>query len=136
MALPRRAALEAALVRSGDPSNLSRVQRLRLFVLLGSLTAFGPLSIDMYLPALPAIARHLAASESLVQLTVAPCLIGLALGQIVAGPLSDSLGRRRPLLIGVAGYVIVSLLCAIAPSASLLVVLRLVQGRAARAAIV
>ncbi|HXM53358.1 MAG TPA: multidrug effflux MFS transporter, partial [Candidatus Binatus sp.] len=136
MALPRRAALEAALRRSGDPSNLTRVQRLRLFVLLGSLTAFGPLSIDMYLPALPAIARDLAASESVVQLTLTACLIGLALGQIVAGPLSDSLGRRRPLLIGVAGYVVVSLLCAIAPSAWLLVGLRLIQGLTGAAGIV
>ena len=136
MALPRRAALEAALLRSGDPSNLTRAQRLRLFVLLGSLTAFGPLSIDMYLPALPAIARDLAASESVVQLTLTACLIGLALGQIVAGPLSDSLGRRRPLLIGVAGYVVVSLLCAIAPSAWLLVVFRLIQGVTGAAGIV
>src|SRR5207244_2114134 len=136
MALARRTDLEAALLRSGDPSNPTRLQRLRLFVLLGSLTAFGPLSIDMYLPALPAIARDLAASESVVQLTLTACLIGLALGQIVAGPLSDSLGRRRPLLIGVAGYVIVSLLCAIAPSAWLLVVLRLIQGLTGAAGIV
>jgi DHA1 family bicyclomycin/chloramphenicol resistance-like MFS transporter len=90
----------------------------------------------MYLPALPAIARDLAASESVVQLTLTACLIGLALGQIVAGPLSDSLGRRRPLLIGVAGYVIVSLLCAIAPSAWILVVLRLIQGLTGAAGIV
>ena len=136
MALARRVALEAALARSGNPSNLTRVERLRLFVLLGSLTAFGPLSIDMYLPALPAIGRDLAASESAVQLTLTACLIGLALGQIVAGPLSDSLGRRRPLLIGVAGYVVVSLLCAIAPTAWLLVVLRLIQGLTGAAGIV
>src|SRR5260370_1364114 len=136
MALPRRAALEAALRRSGNPSHLTRVQRLRLFVLLGSLTAFGPLSIDMYLPALPAIARDLAASESVVQLTLTTCLIGLALGQIVAGPLSDSLGRRRPLLVCVAAYVVVSLLCAIAPSAWFLVVLRLIQGLTGAAGIV
>jgi DHA1 family bicyclomycin/chloramphenicol resistance-like MFS transporter len=90
----------------------------------------------MYLPALPAIARDLAASESVVQLTLTACLIGLALGQIVAGPLSDSLGRRRPLLIGVAGYVVVSLLCAIAPSAWLLIVLRLIQGLTGAAGIV
>src|ERR1700686_5883355 len=135
MALPRRAALEAAL-RSGNASKLTRLQRFRMFVLLGSLTAFGPLSIDMYLPALPAIARDLSASESVVQLTLTACLIGLALGQIVAGPLSDSLGRRRPLLIGVAGYVVVSLLCAIAPSAWLLVVFRLIQGLSGAAGIV
>lgn len=136
MALPRRADLEAALLTSGDPSNLTRAQRLRLFVLLGSLTAFGPLSIDMYLPALPAIARDLAASESVIQLTLTACLIGLALGQLVAGPLSDNLGRRRPLLTGVAGYVVVSLLCATAPSAWLLVVLRLIQGLTGAAGIV
>src|ERR1700736_4914991 len=71
------------------------LERARLFVLLGGLTAFGPLSIDMYLPALPAIGRDLAASESVIQLTLTACLVGLALGQIVAGPLSDSHGRRR-----------------------------------------
>src|SRR5438552_19089517 len=118
MALPRRAALEAALLRSGDPSNLTRLQRLRLFVLLGSLTAFVPLSIDMYLPALPAIARDLAASESLVQLTLTACLIAVALGQIVAGPLSDGLGRRLSLLIGVGADVMVSVVCPVAASAS------------------
>src|SRR5947209_20453693 len=123
---------------AGYQSNMerTRVERARLFVLLGGLTAFGPLSIDMYLPALPAIARDLAASESVVQLTLTACLIGLALGQIVAGPLSDSLGRRRPLLIGVAGYVVVSLLCALAPSAWLLVALRPTPGLAGPAGIV
>src|SRR5207248_5756999 len=136
MALARRAALEAALLRSGDPSNLTRAERLRLFVLLGSLPAFGALATALSLPALPALARDLAASECVVHLAPPACLIGLALGQIVAGPLSDSLGRRRPLLIGVAGYVVVSLLCAIAPSAWLLVVLRLIQGLTGAAGIV
>lgn len=118
------------------PSTLTRIERLRLFVLLGGLTAFGPLSIDMYLPALPAISRDLVSSESLIQLTLTACLIGLALGQLVAGPVSDSLGRRRPLLVGVAIYVVASLLCALAPSAILLVALRLVQGLAGAAGIV
>jgi len=107
-----------------------------LFVLLGGLTAFGPLSIDMYLPALPAIGRDLAASESVIQLTLTACLVGLALGQILAGPLSDRLGRRRPLLIGVAAYVLASLLCATAPVAPVLVGFRLVQGLAGAAGIV
>ncbi|TMD66403.1 MAG: multidrug effflux MFS transporter [Chloroflexi bacterium] len=111
-------------------------QRARLFVLLGGLTAFGPLSIDMYLPALPAIGRDLAASESVIQLTLTACLVGLALGQILAGPLSDRLGRRRPLLIGVAAYVLASLLCATAPVAPVLVGFRLVQGLAGAAGIV
>ena len=114
----------------------SRGERARLFVLLGGLTAFGPLSIDMYLPGLPAIARDLVASESVVQLTLTACLVGLALGQVVAGPLSDSLGRRRPLLVGVAGYAVASLLCALAPSAPVLVGLRLLQGLAGAAGIV
>ena len=115
---------------------MTRVERARLFVLLGGLTAFGPLSIDMYLPALPAISRDLVASESLIQLTLTACLIGLALGQLLAGPLSDTLGRRRPLLVGVAIYVLASLLCALAPSAILLVLFRLVQGLAGAAGIV
>ncbi|GAC1485123.1 MAG: multidrug effflux MFS transporter [Candidatus Dormibacteria bacterium] len=119
-----------------SPYAATGVERARLFVLLGALTAFGPLSIDMYLPALPAISRDLSASESLIQLTLTACLIGLAVGQLVAGPLSDSLGRRRPLLFGVAAYVIASLLCALAPSASLLVALRLVQGLAGAAGVV
>ena len=111
-------------------------RRARIFVLLGGLTAFGPLSIDMYLPALPGIGRDLAASESVIQLTLTACLTGLAVGQILAGPLSDRLGRRRPLLIGVAGYVLASLLCAIAPAAPLLVGFRLLQGLAGAAGIV
>lgn len=115
---------------------MTRMERVRLFVLLGGLTAFGPLSIDMYLPALPAISRDLVASESLIQVTLTACLIGLALGQLVAGPVSDSLGRRRPLLVGVAIYVVASLLCALAPSAILLVIFRLVQGLAGAAGIV
>jgi DHA1 family bicyclomycin/chloramphenicol resistance-like MFS transporter len=116
--------------------SMTPLERARLFVLLGGLTAFGPLSIDMYLPALPAIGRDLAASESMIQLTLTACLIGLAIGQVVAGPVSDALGRRRPLLIGVAGYVLVSLLCAAAPTAPILVALRLLQGLAGAAGIV
>ena len=57
--------------------------RARMFVILGGLTAFGPLSIDMYLPALPAIGRELSASESLIQLTLTGCLVGLAAGQVI-----------------------------------------------------
>src|SRR5207302_10259170 len=123
---------------AGYQSNMerTRVERARLFVLLGGLTAFGPLSIDMYLPGLPAIARDLSASESVIQLTLTACLIGLALGQVVAGPVSDALGRRRPLLVGVAGYAIASLLCALAPSAPALVGLRLLQGLTGAAGIV
>ena len=115
---------------------MSGIERARLFVILGGLTAFGPLSIDTYLPALPAIGRDLTASESVIQLTLTACLVGLAAGQVVAGPLSDTLGRRRPLLVGVAAYVLASVLCAVAPSAPILVGLRLLQGIGGGAGIV
>ena len=124
-----------------DPSeNVPAVDRqagrIRLIVLLGALSAFAPLSIDMYLPALPELRRDLAASASQVQLTLSACLIGLALGQLLAGPVSDVFGRRRPLLIGVAAYAVGSLLCAVAPSIPLLVTFRFVQGFAGAAGIV
>jgi DHA1 family bicyclomycin/chloramphenicol resistance-like MFS transporter len=105
-------------------------QRLRLYLVLAALTVLGPFAIDMYLPGLPALARDLHASESASQLTLTACLIGLALGQLVAGPLSDILGRRRPLLVGLAGYVGASLLCALANSIELLVAFRFLQGLA------
>ncbi len=108
----------------------------RSVLILGSLSAFGPLSIDMYLPALPQLGRDYHAGASVVQLTLTACLAGLALGQLVAGPLSDSLGRRRPLLAGIALYAATSLLCVFAPSVYALVGLRLLQGTAGAAGIV
>jgi DHA1 family bicyclomycin/chloramphenicol resistance-like MFS transporter len=107
-----------------------------MLVILGSLAAFGPLSNDTYLSALPAIGDDLDASAASVQLTVTACLLGLAAGQLVAGPLSDRLGRRRPLLVGLAGYTVVSLLCALAPTVWALVALRLLQGLCGAAGIV
>lgn len=112
---------------------LTRGERLRLILLLGSLIALGPLTIDTYLPALPAITDDLAASPSTVQLTLTGTLIGLAVGQLLIGPLSDTVGRRRPLLVGVAVHVVASLLCAVAPSVAALGVLRVLQGAAAAA---
>jgi MFS transporter, DHA1 family, multidrug resistance protein len=111
-------------------------RRVRLVVILGALSAFGPLSIDMYLPSLPSLSRDLQASASAAQLTLSACLLGLALGQVIAGPLSDSLGRRRPLLVGLVAYIVASLLCAVAPSVYLLIIMRLVQGAAGAAGIV
>lgn len=113
-----------------------RAGRVRLIVLLGALSAFAPLSIDMYLPALPELRRELTASASQAQLTLSACLIGLAFGQLLAGPVSDIFGRRRPLLVGVAAYGAGSLLCAVAPSIPLLVTFRFVQGFAGAAGIV
>ena len=105
-------------------------------MVLGSLSAFAPLSIDMYLPAFPAMARELTASPSDIQLTLTACTIGLAVGQLIAGPLSDRLGRRGPLLVGLAIYLVASAACVAAPSALTLTVLRLVQGMGGAAGIV
>ncbi|MEU0842048.1 Bcr/CflA family multidrug efflux MFS transporter [Streptomyces sp. NPDC005962] len=109
---------------------------LRLLIVLGALSAFGPLSLDMYLPALPALARDFAVPDAGVQLTLTSCLIGLAVGQLIAGPLSDRWGRRVPLLIGLAGYLAASVLCAFAPNVTALTGLRAVQGIAGAAGIV
>src|ERR671926_1924058 len=110
--------------------------RFSLVLIIGGLSTFGPLSMDLYLPALPSLTRDLGGTASLVQLTLTACLIGLAAGQLIAGPLSDSLGRRRPLFVGVAIYALASLLCAFAPSVPVLVVLRLIQGIAGAAGVV
>ncbi len=106
------------------------------FVVLGLLSTFGPISLDLYLPALPQLAAELEASTSAAQLTITACLIGLAVGQIIAGPLSDRFGRKRPLMIGLVAYALASLACAFAWSITVLVVLRLVQGLAGAAGIV
>ncbi len=99
-----------------------------LVVILGALTALGPLSNDTYLPGLPDLSRDLHASASASQLTLTAVLVGLGLGQLLAGPISDALGRRRPLLVGLAVYTAASLLCAVAPNIWVLVALRLIQG--------
>jgi MFS transporter, DHA1 family, multidrug resistance protein len=104
-------------------------------LILGGLSAIGPLSTDMYLPALPMLSRELGASMAQTQLTLSAGILGLALGQVIAGPSSDALGRRRPLLIGLAIFALASLLCIVAPSVAVLTVLRFVQGVAGAAGI-
>lgn len=104
--------------------------------LLLLLTVFGPISMDLYLPALPALTGDLGASTSVAQLTVTACLIGLALGQLVAGPVSDRHGRRGILLIGIIAYIATSLLCAVSPTVELLILARFVQGLAGGVGIV
>jgi MFS transporter, DHA1 family, multidrug resistance protein len=108
----------------------------RTVVVLGMLSTFGPLSLDLYLPALPELAEDLNASASAAQLSITACLVGLAVGQLVAGPLSDRLGRRRPLIVGLVGFVLASVACALAPSVGVLVVLRFIQGLAGAAGLV
>ncbi|XVQ08609.1 multidrug effflux MFS transporter [Spirillospora sp. CA-255316] len=116
---------------AGKPDRL-----LRMIVILGALTAVAPLSIDMYLPALPQLTEDLSTGAVQAQLTLTACVVGLAAGQAIAGPLSDAFGRRRPLLAGVAAYAIASLLCALAPTVETLIALRLVQGATGAAGIV
>ncbi len=110
--------------------------RIRMIVVLGVMVALGPLTIDMYLPALPRIAEELGVSSSIAQLTLTGTLLGLALGQLVVGPLSDSLGRRRPLMAGIVLHMIASLVCLFAPNIEVLGVARGVQGMGAAAGMV
>jgi MFS transporter, DHA1 family, multidrug resistance protein len=110
-----------------------RGQRLTLILVLGGLIALGPLTIDMYLPALPTITADLMTTSSTIQLTLTGTLIGLALGQLVIGPLSDALGRRRPLLIGTALHVLASAAIIVAPNVAVLGGLRVLQGVGAAA---
>lgn len=114
----------------------ARARRFFLVLVLGCLTAIAPLSIDMYLPALPSLSVSLHASTSVTQLSLTACLIGLAVGQLVAGPISDARGRRMPLLVGVAVYTVASALCAITPSVWILILFRLIQGLAGSAGLV
>jgi DHA1 family bicyclomycin/chloramphenicol resistance-like MFS transporter len=109
---------------------------LGLFLLLSGLSAIGPIATDLYLPALPAIADEQHASTSAVQLTLTACLLGLGIGQVLAGPMSDRLGRRGPLLIGMAAFAVSSAACALAPSVELLTLTRGVQGLSGAAGIV
>lgn len=122
--------VENEAVDAGKPN------KLKLVVIIGALSAFGPLSIDMYLPGLPSLTQDLGGETWQAQLTLTACLLGLAGGQIVAGPLSDELGRKRPLVIGLFAYAVASLLCALSPSVPVLISLRLVQGSAGAAGIV
>ena len=114
----------------------ARPSTARLVIVLGSVNAIGPLSIDMYLPAFPQIADSLDTSAAAVGLTLTACVAGLALGQLLVGPLSDRLGRRMPLIVAMAGYAVASVACAVAPSAPVLMGLRFLQGFAGAGGVV
>ena len=96
--------------------------------LLGSMAALGAVTVDIYLPSLPAVAADLGTSAAAVQLTISGVLLGAALGQLIMGPLSDRFGRRRPALAGIGLHVVASILCVVAPTIGLLIGLRMVQG--------
>lgn len=133
---PGAVGLGAAVSRHEPAAPRGNTSRLNLILILGALGTFAPLSIDMYLPALPALAHDFETGASEVQLTLSAFFFGLALGQAIIGPLSDAFGRRRPLLIGLAAYTLASLLCTSAPSVWALVVFRFVQGFAGAAGVV
>ena len=118
------------------PSEPTSAERLRVILVLGALIALGPLTIDMYLPALPSIVDDLNSTSAAVQLTLTGTLIGLALGQLVIGPLSDIVGRRIPLIAGTAVHILASLLCVVAPNVAVLGLFRGLQGLGAAAAAV
>ncbi|QPK50453.1 multidrug effflux MFS transporter [Streptomyces gardneri] len=127
---------ESAPIAPAGPVTAARRVGLLVTLVLGGLTALPPLSMDMYLPALPEVTGALHAPAATVQLTLTACLAGMALGQLVVGPMSDKWGRRRPLLAGMVVYVLATAVCALAPTAELLIGFRLLQGLAGAAGIV
>ncbi len=131
MTVPPAVAPPATSWPSGPPRNFGVLE-----LLLGGLAALGPLSIDMYLPALPAIADDFHVDTAAVQLSLASFFIGFAVGQLAAGPIVDRLGRKRPLLLALALFVLAALGCALAPSNELMIGFRLVQGLAGSLAVV
>ncbi|WP_096201256.1 multidrug effflux MFS transporter [Bacillus sp. FJAT-45350] len=112
------------------------LNRTWLIFLLGALTAFGPLTIDMYLPAFPILTSDLQTTSSFTQLSLTACLLGLAVGQLIFGTISDIKGRKKPLIIALTIYTISSLLCTFAPSIYALISLRFIQGLAGAGGIV
>ncbi len=116
--------------------NPTGAARLGLALLLGLLAFLGPLNIDMYLPSFPEITQDLDTSASLVQVSLTACLLGLAIGQLFAGPISDAQGRRKPLLIATFLFALASILCAVAPNIIVLIAMRFLQGLTASAGVV
>lgn len=109
---------------------------IRLALVLGALEGFGPLSMDVYMPQLPQLAASLDTTDALAQATMSVCMIGLGLGQLIAGPLSDRHGRRRPLVVSIIAFTLLSAACALAPTIEFLLVARFFQGLAGAAGMV
>ena len=123
-----------AAVRPVAPVEISRgdafssSQRLTYIVILGALAALGPFTIDLYLPAFPAVAADLHASDAAIQLTLTATLVGFALGQLIVGPLADAFGRRKPLIVATSIHVLASIAVVFAPTVELVTVGRVFQG--------
>lgn len=117
-------------------NSLTKKKRLQIAFLLGCLSILGPFTIDTYLPSFPTIVNDFHTNASLVQISLTTCLLGLGLGQLIIGPMSDVQGRRKPLLIFLSLYLLSSLACAIAPNIYTFIVSRFVQGFAAAGGIV
>lgn len=120
----------------GELNAGKQMNKWLIVFLLGSLTAFGPLSLDMYLPAFPNLATDLKTNASMIQLSLTTCLIGMALGQLIFGPLSDIHGRRKPLTFTLIAYGIISIVAAFSPNIIVFIALRFFQGVTGAAGIV
>lgn len=118
------------------PMTQSSKTSASLIAMLALLSAIGPFAIDMYLPAFPQMMSDLGTSAATVQLTLTAFMLGMALGQLVIGPLSDQFGRRKPLLIGAIACMAASVLCAVAPNVEVLIGMRFLQGFAGAAGVV
>jgi DHA1 family bicyclomycin/chloramphenicol resistance-like MFS transporter len=116
----------STVVHPGD--SLTARQKFVYVIVLGALTALGPFTIDLYLPAFPAVARDLAVSDAAIQLTLTATTIGFALGQLLVGPWSDKVGRRLPLIIATAVHIAASIGVAFAPDVFWVGVFRVLQG--------
>lgn len=119
------------VLHPGDAIGTGR--RVVYIILLGALTALGPFTIDLYLPAFPVLQQDFQTTAAAIQLTLTGTMIGFALGQLIVGPLSDKVGRRRPLLAVTALHVIASIGAALAPDLTLLAIARVLMGMGAAA---
>jgi DHA1 family bicyclomycin/chloramphenicol resistance-like MFS transporter len=114
------------VVHPGD--SLSGRQRLVYVLVLGALTALGPFTIDLYLPAFPAVQEALMTTDAAIQLTLTATTLGFALGQLVVGPWSDKIGRRTPLIVATSVHILASVGVALAPDVIWVGVFRVLQG--------